>query len=119
MIRITRQELYIEYLTLKMASHLRKFSFVSDSEPDDALKCLICLEVAKEPWQHDKCGRLFCKECLDKYGRAKPCPNCRTEQPQYFEDTRSMCDLTVYSVTACKTPYFNALQVKETSKLFV
>ena len=59
------------------------------SEPDDALKCLICLEVAEEPWQHDKCGRLFCRKCLDMHGKDKPCPNCRTEQPQYFEDARS------------------------------
>ena len=76
-----------------------QFSFVS--KPDDALKCLICLEVAEEPWQHDKCGRLFCKECLDDYGKVKPCPNCRAEQPQYFEDTRGKgcCDIAAYSVT--------------------
>ena len=69
-----------------MLSRIRKFSFVS--EPDDSLKCLICLEVAEEPWEHDMCGRLFCKECLDRHGKDKPCPNCRAEQPQYFEDKR-------------------------------
>ena len=63
-----------------------KYNFVS--EPNDAFKCLICLEVAEEPWQHDKCGKLFCKECLDRHGTLKPCPNCRAEQPQYFLDTR-------------------------------
>ena len=57
-------------------------------EPDDALKCMICLEVAEDPRQHEKCGKLFCKECLDEYGKVKPCPNCRAKQPQYFEDTR-------------------------------
>ena len=62
------------------------FNFVS--EPDDALKCLICLEVANDPRQHEKCGRLFCKKCLDRHGYTKPCPNCRAEQPQYFVDTR-------------------------------
>ena len=66
-----------------------KYNFVS--EPDDALKCLICLEIAEDPWQHGKCGRLFCKECLDRHGYTKPCPNCRAEQPQYFEDNRSKC----------------------------
>ena len=59
------------------------------SEPTDALKCLICLDVAEEPWQHSKCGRLFCEKCLNNYGRDKPCSNCRMEKPQYFEDSRS------------------------------
>ena len=59
-------------------------------EPDDALKCLICLEVATDPLQHGKCGRLFCEACiLWKYGEDKPCPNCRMSAPQYFEDNRS------------------------------
>ena len=59
------------------------------SEPDDALKCLICLAVARDPWQHGKCGRLFCEKCLNEYGKDKPCPNCRTEEPVYFEDNKS------------------------------
>ena len=63
-----------------------KYNFVS--EPDDALKCLIYLEVAEEPWQHGKCGGLFCKECLDRTGLINPCPNCSDEQPLYFEDNR-------------------------------
>ena len=75
---------------MQMASNttsvVDKYNFVS--EPDDALKCLICLEIAEEPWQHDLCGKLFCKKCLNKQGKVKPCPNCRIEQPQYFVDTR-------------------------------
>ena len=43
-----------------------KYQFVS--EPDNALKFLICLEVAEEPWQHAECGKLFCKKCLNKLG---------------------------------------------------
>ena len=58
------------------------------SEPNDALKCLICLAVARDPWQHGRCGRLFCEECLDRYGRENSCPNCRMEHPQYMEDAR-------------------------------
>ena len=58
-------------------------------EPSSALQCLICLDIAEDPWQHNKCGRLLCKECLEKYGRDKPCPNCRKEQPQYFDDNKS------------------------------
>ena len=71
-----------------MAFDLAKHNFVS--EPEDDLVCLICLEVAEEPWQHGKCGRLLCKKCLEKLGNDKPCPNCREIRPQYFEDNRSM-----------------------------
>ena len=57
--------------------------------PSDALGCVICLdEVASDPWQHDKCGKLFCRECLKRVGEKYPCPNCREYQPRYFEDTR-------------------------------
>ena len=64
-----------------------RFNFIA--EPDSALQCVICLDVAEDPRQHEKCGRLFCKECLEEYGRYKPCPNCRRERPQYFEDNKS------------------------------
>ena len=63
------------------------YNFVS--EPDDTLKCLVCLEVARDPWQHGKCGRLFCEQCLDQYGKGQPCPNCRMKKPMYLEDTKS------------------------------
>jgi len=62
--------------------------FVFNTEPDDSLKCQICLEVASEPMQHE-CGRLFCKECIEKNGN-NPCPNCRQECPQYFLDIRGI-----------------------------
>ena len=68
-----------------VASH--KYQFVS--EPSEALKCLVCLEVAEEPWQHGKCGRLFCEKCLEQYGRDKVCPNCKRERPQHFADSKS------------------------------
>ena len=65
-----------------------KYEYVH--QPDDALKCLICLEdVAEDPWQHGQCGKLFCKKCLDLYGRHKPCPSCRAEGPHYLVDTKS------------------------------
>ena len=55
----------------------------------DDLKCLICLSVAQDPLQHEKCGKLFCKNCLERYGRYKPCPNCRQDEAHYFEDIQS------------------------------
>ena len=64
-----------------------KYKFVT--EPEDDLICVICLEVAEEPWQHGECGRLICKACLEKLGEDKPCPNCRKERAQFFQDNRS------------------------------
>lgn len=59
--------------------------------PADDLKCLKCGQVAVEPWQHGRCGKLFCKGCLHQHGIDNPCPECRTFElkPKYFEDNRS------------------------------
>ena len=65
-----------------------KYKFVS--EPEEDLVCLMCREVAEEPWQHGKCGKLLCKKCLHLYGKDKPCPNC-TVKSQYFPDNKSKC----------------------------
>ncbi len=63
-------------------------------EPQDALKCLICYAVSRDPWQHGSCGRLFCRSCLDKYVKSvKQCPYCREEDPQYFMDRKSKSSL--------------------------
>ena len=63
-----------------------KYRFIA--EPDSGLLCMICLEVAEDPRQHEKCGKLLCKGCLEKYGEDSPCPNCRETRPRYFEDNR-------------------------------
>ena len=65
-----------------------EYKFIS--EPDDELKCLICLEVARDPLQHEACGKLFCKDCLEKHGKDKPCPNCRKGQSHYYVDRRGI-----------------------------
>ncbi len=71
-------------------------SSTTDYEPNDVLKCLICFELCEDPWQHEKCGRLFCRKCVEDYGREKPCPNCREKRPKYFEDNRSkLCGLYI------------------------
>ena len=73
----------------KMASNTSiEYDYNFIGEPDDDLKCLICLEVARDPWQHGECGRIFCEECLEEYGKDNVCPLC-SEQPQYFKDNRS------------------------------
>ncbi len=64
-----------------------EYKFIT--EPEDVLKCLICHEVVKDPKQHEECGKLFCKKCIEKYGVGKTCPYCRMKQPLYFKDNRS------------------------------
>ena len=86
-ISIVRAFLWEEKMSSYSLALDSKYKYTS--EPPDDLKCLICLEVATEPWQHSKCGRLFCEECLDKHGWVKSCPHCRMEKPLYFEDSRS------------------------------
>lgn len=77
-----------------MASNIdRVYEFIA--EPDDALTCRICLEVARDPWQHGECGMLFCEQCIKKYGRDKACPHCRMERPQYFKDNKSKSNICV------------------------
>ena len=58
------------------------------SEPNASLKCLICLSVARDPRQHEDCGKLFCSECIEKYGTDKPCPNCQQTGAQFYKDHR-------------------------------
>ena len=66
----------------------RKFVYKFVSEPDDSLKCSICLEVAVDPKQEEECGKLFCSECTEING-SKPCPTCRTVFPKFFRDKKS------------------------------
>ena len=72
----------------KMAETEYNYQFLV--EPDNSLKCCICLEVASRPKQHGNsgCGKLFCEDCIAK-NKEKPCPMCRASNPKYFEDVRS------------------------------
>ena len=70
--------------------------FVSEILED--LKCSICLDVAEDPVQHEECGKLFCKECIEKYGRDKPCPNCKVVGAKFYGDRRSKKFLNECSV---------------------
>jgi hypothetical protein len=65
------------------------YTYTFLSEPDAELKCVICLDVAKDPFQHEECGKLLCEKCLKTHGRDKPCPQCRTDGARYYKDNRS------------------------------
>lgn len=57
--------------------------------PDDDLLCLICLRVAREPMQHEQCGKLFCRECILRHGEDRPCPNCPVRGSRFYQDGKS------------------------------
>ena len=62
---------------------LTQFYFIVP--PKDDLKCQVCKEVAAEPYQHGRCGKLFCSACLN---RDRPCSYCG-ESKGFFRDERS------------------------------
>ena len=54
--------------------------------PPDALLCLICTFVAREPMQMGCCGKLYCKHCLtENRKRSTACPNCRIQGNGFFD----------------------------------
>ena len=82
---------YTPLCTKQMATNNRTGGYDCNflSEPDDAPKCLICLAVARDPRQHEECGKLFCSDCIEKYGTDKPCPNCKKIGTHFYKDHKS------------------------------
>ena len=85
--------------------NIQEYYFVE--EPSDRLKCPICLEVAKNPKQHE-CGKVFCQTCIENCGD-KPCPSCKSGASVYFPDARGKAmllsttyhsNLSLYSLAA-------------------
>ncbi len=106
---LARHSLYcllIQEIVAVMASIKPTYDFITP--PDNNLVCSICLEVAKDPKQHEDCGKLFCSECIEKNGR-KPCPNCRAENPKYFKDKRG--ELIWFANTFLYLTYVHAQQI--------
>ena len=59
------------------------------SEPPDALNCLICMNVAKDPQQMDCCGKVYCRLCLTEHKKhSNKCPQCR-KKGNSFNDKKS------------------------------
>ena len=74
------------FLKMAASASYRTLEYYYVSEPDDDLLCPICLEVARDPLQHEACGKLFCKECIEEHGKDQPCPHCNTEGLKFYQD---------------------------------
>ena len=59
-------------------SSLLSCSTTNETNTDSCVSCPICLSLITEPKQLDKCGHIFCKDCIDRSFREyKPvCPSC-------------------------------------------
>ena len=60
--------------------------------PSDEYTCLFCTLVAREAQQARCCGKIFCKQCLEKSTRVKSnCPNCcKVLKGKYCPDKRAI-----------------------------
>ena len=86
-------------------------------EPDDVLKCCICLEVARDPKQEEGCGKLFCSGCIEELEEDSSCPTCSVTEPRYFKDKKSELNkviiiICLYSVLTLGHREIQALGVR-------
>ena len=75
------------------------YELVSGPPSDDYI-CLICTLIAREAQQASCCGKIFCKQCLEKSARANNnCPHCREDlNGKYFPDRRAIRDINQLQV---------------------
>ena len=83
------------------------YNFVKGEPPDEYI-CLICTFITQVPHQVNCCGRIFCKECLDKLRKrdeVTKCPQCRAVDFKSFKDIRverSILNLEIYCTNKSK-----------------
>ena len=52
-------------------------------------ECPVCLQIIQEPYQADCCGYAFCRVCIEQVkADNNPCPCCKAETFDKFEDKR-------------------------------
>ena len=69
--------------------------------PPDALLCLICTFVAREPMQMDCCGRVYCNECLTENKKySSQCPQCRKDGNGFID--RKSKEIYYYTLLCMK-----------------
>ena len=57
------------------------------------LKCPICLNIVKEPWETTCCGNLFCQKCMKECGTSQ-CPICRNKKFKFRKNVFAIYLLT-------------------------
>ena len=86
------QHLHDSYRDTQVGRRYSDYKFVR--KPSKSLMCLICMDVAKEPMQHEACGKLVCRDCLESFGKDRPCPGCK-RMSEYYTDNKSKFTICV------------------------
>ena len=75
------------------------YELVSNPPPDNYI-CPICILLARDAQQASCCGKIFCRQCIEKAARANlKCLRCHEDvKRKYFPDTRAICDINQLKV---------------------
>ena len=69
-------------------------------EVPSKLLCSLCNNAAKEPWQHGKCERLFCRSCITQNkDYLEFCPYCKEENADFYTDIKSKLKFCITCTT--------------------
>lgn len=73
--------------------------FVETPPQSVQTECPVCLSVLRNPYQATCCGYSFCKPCIEKVkSDHAPCPCCKAEDFDTFEDKRLRRSLYAFKV---------------------
>ena len=89
------------YRLVTMASKLGGFEcdFVERPPKHFQSKCPKCLHTLREPYQTTCCGFGYCKSCIEELkSENTPCPSCKAESFECFEDKRLKRSLYEFKV---------------------
>lgn len=59
------------------SNSIQNFGKTLTGLPKNEENCCICMDKLTNPKRLQKCGHIFCKECIEQYFKYKPaCPSC-------------------------------------------
>ena len=68
-------------------------------------ECPVCLQILREPYQTNCCGYAFCQVCIERVKADNtPCPCCKAEKFDKFEDKRLKRTLYEFKVYCINKP---------------
>ena len=72
---------------VKMSSAEVGFDCEFIQKPPIRSSCPICLLILREPYQVTCCGKIFCRDCIQRITiKKKPCPTCNEKEFENYPD---------------------------------